>query len=174
MRTTATMQALDGSRGAVRVEDVYDTDIEDLWQACTAPERLSRWICKVTGELRVGGTVDAVFTSTWSGPVRIDGCDAPHHLLLTTQPGTDEEGQIEVWLTAEGPGTRLVVEDRDLPLDALHFHGAGWQVHLEDLAQSLTSGGTAHPSGWSEDRPASAWHQRWTELTPQYRDQAVI
>ena len=165
MRTNATMRALDDTHGAVRVEDVYDTDIEDLWQACTTPERLSRWICQVTGECRLGGTVDAVFTSTWSGPVRIDRCDAPDHLLLTTQPGTDEEGEIEVWLTAEGPSTRLVVEDRGLPLDALHVHGAGWQVHLEDLAQSLTSGGSAHPAGWSEQRPASAWHRRWTELS---------
>ena len=79
-----------------------------------------------------------------------------------------------MWLTAEGPGTRLVVEDRGLPLDALPFHGAGWQVHLEDLARSLATGGSAHPSGWSEQTAASAWHQRWTELTPQYRDQAVV
>ena len=174
MRTIATMRALGGTRGAVRVEDVYDTDIDDLWQACTTPERLSRWLCQVSGDLRVGGTVDAVFASTWSGPVRIDSCDAPHHLLVTTQPGTGEEGEMEVWLTAEGPATRLVVEERGLALDALHFHGAGWQVHLEDLARSLASGGSAHPSGWSEETPASAWHQRWTELTPTYRDQAVI
>jgi uncharacterized protein YndB with AHSA1/START domain len=173
MRTIATMRALDDTRGAVRVEDVYDTDIQDLWQACTTPERLSRWICQVTGDLRVGATVDAVFTSTWSGPVRVDSCDAPHHLLVTTQPGTDEEGQIEAWLTEEGPGTRLVVEDRSIPLEELHFHGAGWQVHLEDLATSLASGGSAHPSGWSEQTPASAWHRRWTELTPEYRNQAV-
>ena len=30
MRITGTMRALDATRGAVRVEDVYDTDIEDL------------------------------------------------------------------------------------------------------------------------------------------------
>jgi uncharacterized protein YndB with AHSA1/START domain len=167
------MRAIDDDRGAVRVEDVYDTDIDDLWQACTAPERLARWIAEVSGDLRVGGTLHAVFTSTWSGPARIEVCEAPHHLLVTTQPGTDEEAEIEAWLTREGDGTRLVVEERGLPLGALHFYGAGWQVHLEDLALSLDTGGSAHPGGWSEKAPASAWHQRWTELTPEYQQQSA-
>ena len=68
---------LDDTRGAVRVEGVYDTDVDDLWQACTTPERLARWLAEVTGDLHPGGTVHAVFTSTWSGPARIDACDAP-------------------------------------------------------------------------------------------------
>ena len=57
MKITGTMRALDDTRGAVRVEDVYDTDIHDLWEACTNPERLARWIAEVSGDLRVGGTV---------------------------------------------------------------------------------------------------------------------
>src|SRR5204862_8166246 len=116
MRITGTMRALDETRGAVRVEDVYDTDIDDLWEACTTPERLARWIAKVSGDLRVGGSIHAVFTSTWTGPGRIDACEKPHHLLLTTEPGTSDEAQIEAWLTEEGSRTRLVVEERGLPL----------------------------------------------------------
>ena len=170
MRLTATMRALDDTRGAVRVEDVYDTDLQDLWTACTDPDRLSRWIAEVSGDLRVGGTVHAVFTSTWTGPARIEVCDAPHHLLLTTEPGGDDESQLEVWLTAEGSRTRLVVEERGLPGDSLHFYGAGWQAHLEDLGRSLTTDGPAHTAGWSPETPAPAWQQRWSELTPAYQD----
>jgi uncharacterized protein YndB with AHSA1/START domain len=145
-----------------------------LWKACTTPDRLARWIATVTGEdLRVGGTVHAVFTSTWSGSVRIDVCDAPHHLLVTTETGTDDEAQVEAWLSAEGSKTRLVVEERGLPLARLHFFGAGWQVHLEDLGRSLVSDGPVHAEGWSEEAPARAWQERWTELTPAYRDTAV-
>lgn len=162
------MRPLDDERGAVRVEDVYDTDINDLWEACTDPERLVRWIAEVSGDVRLGGTVHAVFTSTWSGPARIDVCDGPHHLLVTTQPDTADEAQIEAWLSADGTRTRLVVEERGLPLNALHFYGAGWQVHLEDLARSLDEGGTAHPNGWSSQSPAPAWRERWNELTPVY------
>ena len=75
MSIIGTMRALDETRGAVRVEDVYDTDIDDLWEACTTPERLARWIAEVSGDLRVGGTIHAVFTSTWTGPGRIEVCE---------------------------------------------------------------------------------------------------
>ena len=173
MKIIGTMRAIDETSGAVRVEDVYDTGIDDLWDACTRPERLARWIAEVSGDLRQGGTVQAVFTSTWTGPATIEVCDAPHHLLLTTQPGTDDEAQLEAWLTAEGSGTRLVVEERGLPVGSLHFYGAGWQVHLEDLARSLVVDGPAHVGGWSEQTPAPAWHARWTELTPEYEGTAV-
>lgn len=171
--TIGTMRAIDATRGAVRVEDVYDTGIDDLWEACTTPVRLARWIARVSGDLRVGGTIHATFTSTWTGPARIEACEAPHHLLLRTQPGTAEEGEVEVWLGAEGGRTRLVVEERGLPVGKLHFYGAGWQAHLEDLGRALASGGSAHPDGWSDQQPSPAWERRWTELTPVYESNGV-
>ena len=168
MTILGTLRRLDDSHGAVRVEDVYDTDIEDLWEACTDPERLSRWIAEVSGDVRVGGTVHLVFTSTWAGTAVVKTCEAPHHLVLTTQPGTAEQGEIEAWLTEEGSRTRLVMEERGLPIEELHFHGAGWQAHLEDLGRSLASGGTVHPDGFTAERPSPAWHARWTELDATY------
>ena len=171
--TTATMRALDETKGAVRVEDVYDTDIDDLWQACTAPERLARWIAQVDGDLRVGGTVRAVFTSTWTGALRVEMCAAPHHLLLTSEPGTDEEGQIEAWLTVEGDRTRLVVEERGLPTPHLPFHASGWRVHLEDLGRSLAVGGPVHPEGWSSRAGAPSWKARWEQLLPDYQEMPI-
>jgi uncharacterized protein YndB with AHSA1/START domain len=168
VKMTGTMRSLDGTHGAVRVEDVYDTDIDDLWEACTNPERLARWIAKVSGDLRVGGSIHAVFTSTWTGPGRIDACEKPHHLLLTTQPDTEDEAQIEAWLTEEGARTRLVVEERGLPGDRLHFYGAGWQAHLEDLGRSLGDAAAAGLEPWSEQTPEPTWRARWAELTPTY------
>ena len=55
-----------------------------------------------------------MFTSSWTGPATIEVCDAPHHLLLTT--GAEDESQVEAWLTTEGAQTRLVVEERGLPV----------------------------------------------------------
>ena len=154
------MRRVDDRRGAVRVEDVYATDIADLWSAITEPDRLVRWIARVEGDLRLGGMVQAQFTSTWEGPGRIDVCDAPNHLVVTMEPGTDDEAVIEAVLTAEGDRTRLVVEERGLPLDVLHKHGAGWQAHIEDLGRYLSGGG-------------SNWKARWIELTPEYESIAV-
>jgi uncharacterized protein YndB with AHSA1/START domain len=150
-----TLRRLDDRVGAVRVEDVYDTGIDDLWSAVTRPERLVRWIAEVEGDLRVGGEFTARFTSSWEGPGRVEVCDAPHRLLLRMEPGTDDEGEIEATLTSEGERTRLVVEERGLPVDRLAVHGAGWQVHLEDLGRSLTG-------------EASDWRARWRELAPVY------
>jgi uncharacterized protein YndB with AHSA1/START domain len=174
VKIVGTMRSLDGTRGAVRVEDVFDTGIDDLWEACTNPERLARWIAKVSGDLRVGGVIHAVFTSTWTGPGRIDVCEQPHHLLVTTEPDTDDEAQIEAWLSAEGPRTRLVVEERGLPRESLHFYGAGWQAHLEDLARSLGDDATAGPEPWTEETPEPNWRARWTELTPAYQQRGIL
>ena len=64
---------------------------------------------------------------------------------------------IEAVLIPEGDGTRLVVEERGLPVAELPSYGAGWHAHLEDLAR--------HVGG----RDEVAWDARWTELTPLYR-----
>jgi uncharacterized protein YndB with AHSA1/START domain len=173
MTVIGTMRGIDATRGAIRVEDVYDTDIDDLWAACTAPDRLARWIARVSGDLRVGGTFDALFTSTATNTGRVEVCDAPHHLLVRMAPGTEDEAEIEAWLSTEGTRTRLAVEERGLPLDKLHFHGAGWQAHLEDLTRSLESGAPAHPDPWSDQAPAPAWRERWTALTPAYEQMQV-
>jgi uncharacterized protein YndB with AHSA1/START domain len=155
-RILGSMHQLDERRGAVRMEDVYDTEIADLWSAITEPERLARWIATIDGDLRVGGTIQARFTSAWEGPARIDVCEEPHRLVVTLAPGTKDEAEIEARLTIEGQRTRLVVEDRGLPLDVLHLHGAGWQAHFEDLSQLLAGG-------------QSNWQSRWEQLSPVYK-----
>jgi uncharacterized protein YndB with AHSA1/START domain len=34
----------------------YHAPIDDVWDACTSPDRINRWLMPVTGDLRVGGT----------------------------------------------------------------------------------------------------------------------
>ena len=52
-RIRGSLQSADG-KGIVRVEDRYDTDIDDLWSALTDPRRLARWLGEVEGDLRLG------------------------------------------------------------------------------------------------------------------------
>jgi uncharacterized protein YndB with AHSA1/START domain len=66
-RILGSLRAADG-KGVVRMEDSFDTDIDDLWSALTDPSRLARWIGEVEGDLRLGGEFRArFFTSGWEG-----------------------------------------------------------------------------------------------------------
>lgn len=145
---------IDEKRGGLRVEEVYDTDIDDLWSAVTTADRLARWLGEIEGDLTIGGTFHAVFRSTWTGAGRVEACEAPHRLLVVLEPDTEDRTEIEAWLTAEGSKTRLVVEERGLEVEHVHFHGAGWQAHLEDLTNYLTGCGDGD------------WRSRWNALTP--------
>jgi len=146
-------------KAVVRMEDRFSTDPEDLWSAFTDPQRLARWVAEVEGDLQLGGEFRASFTSGWEGPGRVDVCDPPRRLLVTMSAGQDDQTVIEVELVPDGDHTRLVLEERGLPLDEAAAHGAGWQAHVEDLAAHLAGG------------PASDWRARWRELIPAYRDQ---
>ena len=114
-RVTGSLRAIDDHRGAVRMEDVFDTDAADLWDAMTDPRRLARWIAEVEGDLRVGGVVQARFTSGWEGPGASRRDPPHHHLLARMDPDTPDETVIEATITSEGSSTRLVLEERGIP-----------------------------------------------------------
>jgi uncharacterized protein YndB with AHSA1/START domain len=103
-RIVGSLRRADDGKGVVRMEDRYDTDIDDLWSALTDPHRLARWIAEVDGDLRLGGRIHARFTSSWEGPGRIDVCEVPHHLSVTLSPGASDETVIDAVLVAERTG----------------------------------------------------------------------
>jgi uncharacterized protein YndB with AHSA1/START domain len=75
-RIVGGLRRVDGVTGAIRVEDLYDTDIDDLWSALTDPRRLARWLATVEGDLRLGGWIQVWFTSSSGGRGRIDACQS--------------------------------------------------------------------------------------------------
>ena len=165
------LRSADGT-GVVRIEDRYDTGIDDLWSALTEPGRLARWYGRVEGELRPGGEFrlhvdDAGMDCTG----RVEACDPPRRLLVTTRESDEsyQEGQgvppfdevIEATLTADGDQTILVIEVRGIPLDMIAFYGAGWQIHAENLA------------GYLAGRERGGTEARWDELVPVYQDLAA-
>jgi uncharacterized protein YndB with AHSA1/START domain len=161
-----------GGMGAVRIEESYGTDIGDLWAALTEPGRLACWYGQATGDLRPGGEFRLHLESDgWDGTGRVETCDPPRRLLVTTRE-TEESwraGQgaqpfdeiIEATLTADGDQATLVIEVRGIPLDKIAFYGAGWQIHVENLA--------AHIAG----RERGDTEARWAELVPRYQDLAA-
>jgi uncharacterized protein YndB with AHSA1/START domain len=161
-RILGSLRSADG-KGIARIEDRFDTDIDDLWPALTDPRRLARWMGEVEGDLRLGGEFRARFlASGWEGTGRVEACEPPRRLLLLTkQPGQTGEHVIEVTLAADGDQTILVWEERGMPLDHLAAYGAGIQVHVEDLA--------VHIAG----RQRGGADARWGELLPAYQDLAA-
>jgi uncharacterized protein YndB with AHSA1/START domain len=161
LRTLRTLRAADG-RGVVRLEDRFDTDIDDLWSALTDPRRLARWLGEVDGDLRPGGDFRAhYFASGWEGTCHVEACEPPTRLLLATRSPGEPDGVVEATLTAEDDHTILVIEDRGLPLDQIAAYGAGDQVHLEDLAAYL------------DGRERCDARARWHELHPAFQELAA-
>jgi hypothetical protein len=72
-RILGSLRSADGA-GVVRIEDRYDTDIDDLWSALTDPGRLARWYGQVEGDLRRGGQFRGHLES-WDGTGRVDACE---------------------------------------------------------------------------------------------------
>jgi uncharacterized protein YndB with AHSA1/START domain len=156
-RIVGTLRIADG-KGVVRMEDRFDTDIDDLWSALTDPGRLARWLGEFEGDLRLGGEFRArFFASGWEGTGRVEVCEPPRHLLVMTKHVRQaDEHAVEATLTADGDHTILILEERGMPVNLLAAYGAGIQVHIEDLA--------AHVAG-RERCDADA---RWEELQPSY------
>ena len=161
-----------GGTGVVRIEDRYDTDIDDLWSALTDPGRLAGWHGQVEGDLRPGGEFRLYLESDdWDGTGRVQACEPPQRLLVTTRE-TDESWRkgrgvppfdeaIEATLSADGDQTVLVIEVRGMPLDTIAFYGAGWQIHAENLAAYLAG------------RERGDTEARWADLVPPYQDLAA-
>jgi uncharacterized protein YndB with AHSA1/START domain len=122
----------------------------------TQPSRLARWLGEVEGDLRLGGEFRAhFFASGWEGTGRVDACDAPQRLMVTTTSG-DESGEIhtiQASLATEGDQTVLVIEERGMPVDHLAGYGAGIQIHVEDLAAYLAGRDRVPESRWQELMP---------------------
>jgi uncharacterized protein YndB with AHSA1/START domain len=170
-RILGSLRSADG-KGVVRIEDRYDTDIDDLWAALTDPARLARWHAQVEGDLRPGGQFRTyVEADDIESTGRVVACEPPRRLVVTTRetdkswrkgngvPPFDET--LEATLIADGEQTVLVIEVRGMPLDKIAFYGAGWQIHAENLA--------AHIAG----RERGDTEARWSELVLPYQDLAA-
>jgi uncharacterized protein YndB with AHSA1/START domain len=166
-RLLGTLLSADG-KGVVRMEDRLQAAIEDVWSALTDRDRLAEWLGEFEGELRLGGEYRARYlASGWEGFGRIEAFEAPRHLLALVKDADesdrafDHDHAFEVTLTADGDGTRIVWEERGMPVELLAPYGAGIQVHVEDLASYLAGGGRCDASA------------RFAELLSAYRDLAA-
>jgi uncharacterized protein YndB with AHSA1/START domain len=159
-RILGSLRSVDGT-GVVRLEDRFDTDVDDLWSALTDPDRLAHWFGEVEGELCQGGEFRVRIALAGERRGQVDACEPPQRLVLTMrdpdpQPGQPEQTVIEAQLIAEGGQARLVWEERGMPVNLLPAYGAGIQIHVEHLADYING------------RELRTVEDRWNELFPAY------
>jgi uncharacterized protein YndB with AHSA1/START domain len=124
------------------ISQSYDTTVEDLWDACTNPERIPRWFLPVSGDLRLHGRYQLEGNA---GGV-IEQCDPPKSFAATWEFG-GQVTWIELRLDPEaGDRTRLTLEHIALVDDETWEQfgpgavGVGWDLALIGLVLHLASG----------------------------------
>ncbi|MEV4184328.1 SRPBCC family protein [Streptosporangium canum] len=136
-----------GEARIVTVSQTYEAEVDDVWDACTDPERISRWFLPVSGDLRLNGR----YQLQGNAGGRIERCDPPVSFSATWEYGGNVSW-IEVRLTpASGGGTRFELEhtahvdDEQWAQFGPGVVGIGWDLGLMGLAVHLSSGQAVDP-----------------------------
>lgn len=136
-------ELLDGTRKTVVLRRHYDADPEDVWQACTDPDRLTRWFLPVSGDLRLGGT----YQLEGNAGGEILRCEPPSLLKVTWLFGPDPGfSEVEVRLSAKDDGTLFeLTHTAEMPPEMWGQYGpgavgVGWDLSLLGLGLHLAGG----------------------------------
>jgi uncharacterized protein YndB with AHSA1/START domain len=136
-----------GQARTVTISLTYDATLDDVWDACTNPERIPRWFLPVSGDLRVHGR----YQIEGNAGGTIERCDPPKGFAATWEYGGDVSW-IEVRLSADPKGgTRFELEHTASVDDQKWAEfgpgavGVGWDLGLVGLAAHLSSGQTVDP-----------------------------
>lgn len=154
-----------GSSGTVVLRQTYRTDVDDLWEALTTPDRLARWLAPVEGDLREGGEYRIVFVADDDGQRAwgtIEVCEAPRRLEVTWEFPGEPAGRVVATVGEAPGGAELTLTHTGLAHGSDVGYAAGWQVYLEHLGAVLD--GVESPDFWS----------RWEGLRDAYATQVAI
>lgn len=134
-----------GEARVATISQAYDTDVDDVWDACTNPERLPRWFLPLTGDLKVGGK----YQLEGNAGGTIERCDPPKSFFATWE-FNGMVSWLEVRVAPETDGrTRLELEHTAHVDDDLWTQygpgatGIGWDLALLGLANHLAPGAPA-------------------------------
>jgi uncharacterized protein YndB with AHSA1/START domain len=141
-----------GEAKVVTLARRYPADVDDVWDALTDPDRISRWLLPITGDLRLGGTYQ--LEGNAGGEIRV--CEPPRRLQVTwifgEPPGPGDSSIVEVLLEPDDDGTRLVLEHTAVvPPEFWDGFGPGavgigWDLTVLGLAMHLAGEEIGDPS----------------------------
>jgi uncharacterized protein YndB with AHSA1/START domain len=149
-----------GEGRTVVLRRTYDAPVEDVWDAITDPDRISRWFLPVTGDLRLGGT----YQLKGNAGGEILRCEPPHLLAVTWIFGDPDEAgasEVEVRLSAGEDGDTVfelvhaaIVESDRWTEYGPGAVGVGWDLALLGLGVHLRGGSIDDPMAWSMSEEA--------------------
>ena len=119
---------------AVTISRIFATTTDDLWDAVTNSERISRWFLPVSGELQLGGR----YQLEGNAGGEITACEPRSHFALTWEFG-DDVSWVEVSLADEGADrTRLTLTHTQILSEHWSEYGPGatgigWELGLLSL-----------------------------------------
>jgi uncharacterized protein YndB with AHSA1/START domain len=154
-REVGTGRLAAGAAHVIRLRRTYDAPIEEVWDALTNPDRISRWFLPISGDFRLGGR----YQLEGNAGGEILSCERPHRLRVSWGYGemadAGDASELEVRLAKAGEGTRLELEHTAVVPDEMWTEygpgavGVGWDQGLLGLSLHLRGGGTP--------RDAMAW-----------------
>ena len=126
-----------------------------MWSACTDPDRISRWLAPIEGDLRLGGT----FQLKDNAGGEILRCAEPHLIKVTWAMGEGMTTEVEVRLAPDDDGGTVLELEHSAPAEIVDEMvraygpggtiglGGGWDLTVLGLDLFLT-GATFDPATW--------------------------
>ena len=127
-----------GNEYSLLLERDYPVPIDRVWNALVEPEKLSRWLAKVTQDGQVGGTFAIDFGSDRAGG-KILVYDPPRSLAFEWGE-RGEDSVVRFDLEPSERGTKLRLTHTRQSAEMAAGTGPGWHAHLEVLEIVLEGG----------------------------------
>ncbi|HMQ37930.1 MAG TPA: SRPBCC domain-containing protein [Micropruina sp.] len=141
-----------GDSHQVVLERAFDTEAADLWDACTSPERLSRWFEPVRGDLVLGGRYTLTTSGTEGDILR---CEPGRNLAITWEYQGDVSRVDVDLIPAAKERTVFRVTHHVPPGDHWETYGpaaagVGWEEALRALSLYLAGDARCAPDDMEE------------------------
>jgi uncharacterized protein YndB with AHSA1/START domain len=138
-----------GEARTVLLRRSYDAEVQDVWEACTDPNRMNRWFLQVSGDLRPGGT----YQLEGNANGEILRCEPPRRLTVTWLYPGHPAGEVELRLSPGADGDTVLELEHAIAAEYFAVEargvGPGWEPAL--LALDM------HLKGELPDALASEW-----------------
>jgi uncharacterized protein YndB with AHSA1/START domain len=160
-----------GEGRAVRLSRTFDAPVEDVWDALTRAERITRWFLPISGDLHAGGR----YQLDGNAGGQVLACEPPRRFRVTWVYGEaaspEDVTEVEVRLTAGEDGSTTVELEHTaiVPDDRWAEYGpgavgVGWDGAFLGLTLHLRTGeGVADPMAWQLSQEGRDFSTRSSE-----------